>query len=274
MKATSFTGSSFSKTRMIAFTLIELLVVIAIIAILAALLLPALSKAKEKSRRTVCISNLRQFGFGIILYADDNRGAVLETVQMGGVYRRPQTAFAIKGTIPQFFNVEALSPYLTGIRYSSMTPPKLAISGIWWCPSDNSRSGQNVQLEVDAWGGFSYSYSYFARVELWPTQATKPQDLTEKELRADRLLMSDELFHWHVNDSWTYSHGERGPRNGYAADRKIETGTPENLAGLNQLFGDGRVVWKSGRTMNKATLSPSNPLAAFVRAYSTDSTFY
>jgi prepilin-type N-terminal cleavage/methylation domain-containing protein len=73
------------------FTLVELLVVIGIIALLIAILLPALSAAREQANRVKCATNLRSIGQGMLLYAQDNKG------------KYPRTLYAVGG-VPHYFN--------------------------------------------------------------------------------------------------------------------------------------------------------------------------
>jgi prepilin-type N-terminal cleavage/methylation domain-containing protein/prepilin-type processing-associated H-X9-DG protein len=71
--------------RRVGFTLIELLVVVAVIGILAGLVLPALAKAKEKAHRITCVSNLKQIGLAIQMYADSNEDTLPGPVWSGAM---------------------------------------------------------------------------------------------------------------------------------------------------------------------------------------------
>lgn len=161
------------------FTLIELLVVIAIIAILAAMLLPALADAKQKSLQTKCVSNLRQWGIALQLYCGDNKdtpprdGFSADSAWPGspGPDGTPNDPYAWFNTLPFYMATKPLTYYYnnhvgingipTGVPQNYMPFPGRSGSPIWHCPSAQMTDAQVSMLGTPpsppgADGFFSY----------------------------------------------------------------------------------------------------------------------
>jgi len=139
------------------FTLVELLVVIAVIAVLAALLLPALSKAKERALGAQCLSNTRQLTFAWMLYADDHRGHLPYNIGGTGTDR------GLGARSPLNWANGILDWYLTPdntntvmLKESGIGPYLSGGTSVYRCPSDHVLSSDQRDA---GWSGRARSYS-------------------------------------------------------------------------------------------------------------------
>src|SRR5258706_1380722 len=120
-----------------AFTLIELLVVIAIIAILAAMLLPALSSAKEKANQVRCISNHKQLVLAWCLYEDENNGHLVLNDTQGVAY--PSWIQGDMSTATGVTN--------TGLIQMGLIYPYIKGAGVYRCPTDKTDDVRSYSMQ-------------------------------------------------------------------------------------------------------------------------------
>ena len=233
-------GGSFHSPawlRRQAFTLIELLVVIAIIAILAALLLPALAKAKEKAVKIQCTSNLKQWGIAVTLYAGDNKEAFPNNPSSDGASGFAWTALGL--------NTNFYPQYLYPNRPGTTTSPTRAKQDVLYCPTDEWHRA--VESELDRVNLIGYQFLPGRDAPGWPNY--NDQGLGEwvyrKKLggsyrKAPVMIDKIQGVGTAPNIQWFGSTGASSKSFPYANHRN---NTGASIGG-NFLYEDGSVLWR------------------------------
>jgi len=242
------TGASrqFCTQPTAAFTLIEMLVVIAVIAILAALLLPAMARAKEKARSVDCLNNLKQWVLAFSIYGEDNEFIAREGSRRDGTVRLDNWA-NVSDPANKDVWYNALPPYLSerpATKYASALTgqrPKFYENRIFHCPTAKFPSGAGK--DNDAFFSLAMNSKLIMPSPPLPSECSirydaiqRPSDtpafldarVSSSESKVDTLQLDNDL----------------GQPSAYSSRFAARHSGGGNLA-----FCDGHVVWQPGRAV-------------------------
>jgi len=237
-----------------AFTLIELLVVIAIIAILAAMLLPALSKAKEEANRTTCKSNLHQFGLATAMYAGENRDLLPDMMAV-------PSAGGANGVWFWDMNRSVASMLMNYVGKNTNNPV------IFYCPNEFYLFNNG---KPDAWQAFP-GYVVTGYIWLYPNA---PEMASSSLLGGSNMVTKITQTRDHLGVSGTElildatisQSGLTGGRRYYnivgAGNTEVRTAhlsPSRNPAGGNICFMDNHVQWRPFSQMTNAVVVSGLP---------------